>query len=289
MSIRLTPLTDPDFRPFSHRLAWLASDADGNPVGSAFLRLHNRDSIAHLADLEITVHPAERRRGVGTELLYAAAAAARDRNVQHVLAEVGADTPAYRFLVRHGFTVGLTLIYSRLDLAARLVAVAPPRGYRLATWTGVVPDELLQTFTDARTAMDDTPTGAISYGSEPWDTDRTRKAAALIEQRGEHLMTVAAIDQLTGQIVAFTELVVPGDGKGDAQNYGTAVLPGHRGQGLARCLKTKQIRWAQSRFPDLAGLLTDTVDTNTPMRHTNNALGYTPTHTNHRCLLDLSH
>ena len=29
MSIRITPLTDPDRGPSGHRLAWLASDADG--------------------------------------------------------------------------------------------------------------------------------------------------------------------------------------------------------------------------------------------------------------------
>ncbi|MFI5733070.1 GNAT family N-acetyltransferase [Kribbella sp. NPDC051587] len=288
MSIQLTPLTDPDYRPFSRRIAWLAADAAGNPVGSAFLRLHSRDSLAHLADLEITVHPAERRRGVGSQLLYAAVAAAREQHAQLVVAEIGADSPAYEFLVRHGFTIGLTLIYSRLDLRTVVAPVPPPAGYRLASWAGVVPDELLQTFTDARTAMDDAPTGAISYGADSWDTARTRQAADAVARRGEHLMTVAALDESTGEIVAFTELVVPEDGKSDAQNYGTAVRPAHRGHGLARWIKTEQIRWAQSRFPDLAGVLTDTVDTNEPMRRVNAALGYIPTHTNHRCILDLT-
>ena len=42
LSVRITPLTDPEPSPSSHRLAWLASDADGNPVGTAFLRLFTR-------------------------------------------------------------------------------------------------------------------------------------------------------------------------------------------------------------------------------------------------------
>jgi GNAT superfamily N-acetyltransferase len=287
LSIQLTPLTDPDYRPFSRRIAWLAADAAGNPVGSAFLRLHSRDSIAHLADLEITVHPAERRRGVGSQLLYAAVAAARDQHVQLVVAEVDADSPSYEFLVRHGFTIGLTLIYSRLDLKTAVPPMPPPPGYRLVTWAGVVPDELAQTFTNARTGMDDAPTGAITYGPDPWDVARTRHAAEVVAQRGEHLMTVAALDESTGEIVAFTELVVPADGKTDAQNYGTAVLPPHRGRGLARWVKTEQIRWAQTRFPDLPAVLTDTVDTNHPMRRVNATLGYTPTHTTHRCVLNV--
>jgi len=287
LNIHLTALTDPDYRPFSRRIAWLAADGAGNPVGSAFLRLHSRDAIAHLAELEITVHPAERRRGIGSRLLYAAVAAAREQNVRMIVADVGTGEPSYEFLMRHGFTIGLTLIYTRRDLAVEQPAMPPPPGYRLVTWTGVVPDELAQTFTTARTGMDDAPTGTIDYGRDVWDVARTRQAAQLIANRGEHLMTVAAIDEANGEIVAFTELVVPGDGKGDAQNYGTAVLPAHRGRGLARYLKSEQIRWAQARFPDLTGLVTDTVDTNHAMRRINAALGYLPTHTTHRCSLDL--
>ncbi|MER7201522.1 GNAT family N-acetyltransferase, partial [Streptomyces sp. NPDC000188] len=66
MSLNLTPLTDPSGGPDGRRLAWLASDTDGNPVGSAFLRLIDRDGQRHLAQLALQVHPAERRRGAGT-------------------------------------------------------------------------------------------------------------------------------------------------------------------------------------------------------------------------------
>jgi GNAT superfamily N-acetyltransferase len=80
------------------------------------------------------------------------------------------------------------------------------------------------------------------------------------------------------QIVGFTELVVGRDGKGDGQHYGTAVLRAHRGRGLARRLKVESIRWAREDHPDLAGLLTDMVDTNVTMRRLNESLGYRTTH-----------
>lgn len=96
-----------------------------------------------------------------------------------------------------------------------------------------------------------------------------------------------AADDSMGAIVDFTELVVPGDGKGDAQHYGTAVLPGHRGHGLALWMKAEQILQTRIHFPDLDALLTDTVDTNTPMRRTNTHLGYKPTAAIHRRTLDL--
>ncbi|MFD6620255.1 GNAT family N-acetyltransferase, partial [Streptomyces albidoflavus] len=66
---RLTPLDDPHATAGTRRLVWLAQDADDNPVGSAFLRLFDRDGQRHLAELTLRVHPAERRAGTGTELL----------------------------------------------------------------------------------------------------------------------------------------------------------------------------------------------------------------------------
>jgi GNAT superfamily N-acetyltransferase len=286
LSIRLIPLHDPDYRPLSRRIAWLAAQPDGTPVGSAFLRLDARRSHAHLADFDLNVHPAERRRAIGTMLLGAVVAGARDHGVRTVVSEVGADSAGDRFLQHHGFAIGLTLIYARLDLSQRVPDVPAVPGYRLVSWQGVVPDELLQTFTDARVGMADAPSGTIVAGADVWDTERTRHTAQLVQQRGDHLCVVAAVDP-AGRIVGFTEVVVPGDGKGDAQHYGTTVLREHRGHGLALWMKAAQIHQTRRFFPDLAGLLTDTVDTNAAMRRTNDRLGYRPQYTNHRRKLDV--
>ncbi|WP_432894258.1 GNAT family N-acetyltransferase [Kribbella sp. CA-245084] len=286
MSIRLIPLTDPDRRPSSYRLAWLAAEDDGTPVGSAFLRLDSRPNYSHLGEFELTVHPAERRRGIGSQLLDAVVAGARDNDAETLLTDVNVESVGDRFLEHHGFEIGLTLIYTRLDLSGAIPDVPEVPGYRLISWEGVVPDELVQSFTDARTGMDDAPTGSISVGADVWDVERTRHAAQVIAQRGDHLSVVAALDE-TGQIVGFTEVVVPGDGKGDAQLYGTAVLPAHRGRGLALWMKAAQIQETRDRFPDLDGLLTDTVETNTAMRRTNTHLGYRPGYEVNRRKLDL--
>jgi GNAT superfamily N-acetyltransferase len=144
----------------------------------------------------------------------------------------------------------------------------------------------VQTFTDARTGMADAPSGTIPAGAEVWDVARTRHAAQVIEQRGEQLSVVAVLDP-TGRMAGFTEVVVPGDGKGDGQLYGTAVLPEHRGRGLALWMKAVQIHETRRKFPDLDGLLTDTVDTNAPMRRTNDRLGYQPYLKVNRRQLDL--
>nr|WP_082534902.1 GNAT family N-acetyltransferase [Nonomuraea pusilla] len=296
MSRRITPLADPVPGPASHRLAWLAADAAGVPVGSAFLRLFTREGQDHLAELEIAVHPAERRKGVGSELLERAVAEAREQGRRRVVAATAADTPGDAFLAARGFAKVLGLTFARLDLSqaaqaaqadADAVAARARPGYRLRAWEGVVPDELAETFTASRRAMDDMQVEDADFGVVVWDVERVRAAARAVAERGDLLHTVVAVDESDGSIAGFTELVVPGDGEGDGRHYGTGVLPEHRGRGLARWMKTESVRWARERHPRLSGLLTDTADGNAAMRAVNDSLGYRPTHRELRYQLDL--
>ncbi|MFJ8096564.1 GNAT family N-acetyltransferase [Streptomyces griseofuscus] len=285
-------LTDPAHGPHGRRLAWLASHADSIPAGTAFLRLFDGGQ-EHLAELDLHVHPAERRRGVGSRLLDTAVATARGNARRRVVAQAKAGSPGDHFLAARGFRKVLTLRYTRLPLADVDTAILteiierPHPGYRLTSWQGTVPDDLAQTFAASRRAMDDMPTDDSDWGIVTWDVDRVRAAAKAVEQRGDHLHTVVAIDTSNGSIAGFTELVVPGNGAGDGQHYGTAVLPERRGHGLGRWMKAESTRQASRDYPDLGGLLTDTADSNTHMREINDGLGYTPTHTTHQHQLDL--
>ncbi|MEU9374285.1 GNAT family N-acetyltransferase [Streptomyces sp. NPDC048255] len=293
MSVHITALTDPQETPVGRRLVWLASDPDGHPVGSAFLRLFTRDGQRHLAELDVQVHPAERRRQVGTRLVGAAVQAARQEGRRSVMSQAESGSAGAGLLVANGFRAVLTLTYARLPLAdADLPALAalaekPHDRYQLSSWEGVVPDELADTFVASRRAMDDMPMGAVDYGTVVWDLDRVRAAASAVAARGDILHTVAAVDREDGTIAGFSELVIPGSGTGDAQHYGTAVLPEHRGHGLARSMKAASILQARERHPHLGGLLTDTADNNPHMRHVNDDLGYLPTHTSHEYQLAL--
>ncbi|GGX59335.1 GNAT family N-acetyltransferase [Streptomyces fructofermentans] len=292
MPQRITALTDPEPGASSRRLAWLASDDEGVPLGSAFLRLFTRTGQEHLAELELAVHLSERRQGVGTRLLEAAAAAARAQGRRSVLAQAEDGSPADLFLAARGFRRVLALTYARLsldeaDLERIDGIVARPHGdYRLVEWDGTVPDRLAAGFAASRRAMDDMPMDGTDYGTVVWDVDRVVAAAAAVAERGELLHTVA-VSTADGTIVGFSELVVPGDGRGDAQHYGTGVLPEHRGHGLGLWMKARSVRRARERHPALGGLLTDTADSNTHMRAVNDTLGYLPTHKAVEYQLDL--
>ncbi|MFF0013920.1 GNAT family N-acetyltransferase [Streptomyces sp. NPDC005374] len=293
MSFHITALTDPEATASSRRLAWLASGDDGVPLGSAFLRLFTKEGQEHLAELELAVHGAERRQGIGTRLLEAAVDAAKEQRRRSVIAQAAQGSPADLFLAARGFRQVLALTHARLPLADldRIALDAlvelPHPGYLLTEWEGTVPPALARSFADSRRAMDDMPMDGTDFGTVVWDVERVVAAAEAIARRGELLHTVAVVDAADGSVVGFTELVVPGDGLGDGQHYGTAVLPEHRGRGLARWMKAAAVRHARERHPGLAGLCTDTADGNASMRAINDALGYVPTHKAVEYQLDL--
>ncbi|RJK97509.1 GNAT family N-acetyltransferase [Vallicoccus soli] len=283
MDLRLTELLDPAAAG-GRRAVWLATAPDGRPVGVARLRLPDGPGQGHLAELDLHVHPAERRCGAGTRLLDAALGTARGAGRRSVLAQVVGGSGGEAFAAAHGFRQVLALTYVRLDLAAadlgalRAEAGRAHPGYRLVDWRGTVPDGLAGTYAASRRAMDDMPTDGADLGRLVWDVDRVRAVAQAVADRGEHLHTVAAVEEASGDVVGFTELVAPPGGRGDALHYGTAVLPAHRGRGLARWMKAAAALAAREQHPGLAGLLADTADANEAMRRVNAGLGYVPTH-----------
>jgi GNAT superfamily N-acetyltransferase len=279
MSVRLTEVSAGD------RSGWLAVAEAGHPVGTAFIR----PTAEGRAELELEVHPAERRTGIGTLLLEAAAGSAQaaDR-AELVCGPVEEGSVGEQFLVARGLRPVLRLTYTRLDLADPPLPDSEPRpGYRLVAWTGTVPDELATSFARSRRAMDDMPMDELGAAPEPWDVDRLHAVAAAVADRGDHLDTVAAVAESDGTIVGFTEVVVPADGRGEGLHYGTGVLPEHRGRGLAVWMKAEAVRRVRAAFPGLAGLVADTADGNVAMRRVNERLGYRPTHRSVVYLLDL--
>jgi GNAT superfamily N-acetyltransferase len=261
----------------SRHLLWVAP-SEGRVTGVARLRLFEGSGRAHLGEFAIHVHPDHRRRGVGTRLLKAVARAARDEKRRSLVVEASSDTSGVPFLEASGFTCVLSLSLLLLSVPdaggiEEIVHLKHP-GYRLIRWLGVVPHELAQTFAAAKSAMGDMPTGEMDYGTTTWDTDRVRDMAEVVEKRGDTLLTVAAMRDDT--IAGFTELVIPvGDGSRAIQ-YDTAVISGHRGNGLGLWVKAAMLDWLRAEWPVVQEIETDNAEDNAHMLAVNERLGFRP-------------
>ncbi|MFD0418252.1 GNAT family N-acetyltransferase [Streptomyces sp. NPDC127108] len=263
----------------SHRLTWLAVGADGGPVGVAGLRLFASPGRSHLAELELHVDPAHRRLGTGSRLLAAVVAACRAEGRRSLIVEAAADGPGEAFSERRGFRRALTLdhLLLRLDEVAEAdllkLADAEHPGYRLTGWTGAVPDDLADAFATAKNAMNDMPVGDLDFGSVAWDVDRVRAMAQVVADRGDTLLTLAAVHD-DGTLAGYTEIVLPQGAPPRGQQYDTAVVPEHRGHGLGLWVKAAMVRRLRAEHPGVVEIETDNADDNVHMLAVNHALGF---------------
>jgi GNAT superfamily N-acetyltransferase len=254
---------------------WTAEE-DGETIAVAVLRLPGGPGADRPGEIDIRVHPAHRRRGVGTRLMRVATDGLRADGRTSVIAQVLADTPAVPFLESLGFVCVLTLsgLLLRLDDLPpghidKLAAAGPANGdYRLVRWRGAVPDEYADALAKAKHAMAD----LAEYEGLPWNASRVREMARMVEKRGDDLYTVAAVQGTT--VAGFTEVVVPADAPERAAQYDTAVVPEHRGRRLGIWVKAAMLQWLAQERPEVREIETDNVGDNSHMIAVNEELGY---------------
>jgi GNAT superfamily N-acetyltransferase len=260
---------------------WLVRGSKGDPVATAVLRRDTSEAGSHLAEVEMTVHPAHRRLGIGSRLLATVTEAVTAAGCRSLVAEVAAATSGESFLATRGFRPVLRLSHLRLALddvpeQIRELPERPHPGYRLTAWSGVVPDPLAASFSAARQGMADMPVGGLDSGPPEWDEDRVRAAAETLARRGERLETVAALAEADGSVAGYTELVLPADSHFPAQQSDTTVLPAHRGHGLGLWMKAAMLRRLRAEHPDTTEIRANNADDNRHMLAVNTALGFRP-------------
>lgn len=244
-------------------------------AGVCSVRLLDEPTSRHLAEVHLEVAPAERRRGVGTRLLSAAAAAIGDAGRRTLTAEVGVGTPGCAFTEAMGFSRIHAATWLRLDLRKvdpvdlGALADAGPAGYELVRWVGRVPADLAETFAVAKNAMGEMPVS-------PWNAAAVTEMADVVAARGDDLLTVAVVHAASGAIAGFTEIVVPGGGRQEscAQQYDTLVVPEHRGHRLGLWVKAAMMRWLRTEWPRVAEIEADNAADNRYMLAVNDRLGF---------------
>src|SRR3954470_6604587 len=155
---------DQPFRPASLSLAYYRHWSDG--VRRRFVARLD-DQVAGCAVLmvpsptfayaEIFVQPDARRRGLGTALVDAVTAAARQEGITAFFGH-HADEAGAAFARTIGAVDGQRDVASEVRLReAEIPEPGAPPGWRLLSWCGAAPEELVETYARARAAIDDAP------------------------------------------------------------------------------------------------------------------------------------
>ncbi|WP_433299536.1 GNAT family N-acetyltransferase [Actinoplanes sp. CA-030573] len=287
--------------PHSTEEAILARDG-AHIIGAASYQIPQNEDLSTLY-LDLIVHPAHRRRGVGTNLLQAVEAAARRHHrtlieVETVRALAGGparDESGYRYLTARGHRPGMTSIRSRCELPVRGPLLCSPigaaadhpslcspvraaaAGYSLIQWRDAAPAELIDDLAALQTRlMLDAPTGTLSADQRSYDAARLRAQEATEQARGHRSYSTAARHDSTGRIVARTKLAFESAANTHARQRITLVEPAHRGHRLGMQIKSANHAYAQAHEPPLRFIDAWNADDNTHMRAVNTQLGFRP-------------
>jgi GNAT superfamily N-acetyltransferase len=297
----VTAADDPHGPPWSARWfrAWLEAAVEpmemwfvpGETPGSVQAWYHldlpdldNRDR----AGVDIAVHPAFRRRGIGTALLEHAArrAAENGRSVLGSAVTQGrpeAPSPGESFARRAGATAGLVdarrvLVPGKVppEQIARLRedTARAAAGYSVVTWTGPTPDAYLPGLVAVFSALNDAPRDA-DVEAHAWSAERLRERSEVVRAaRGGRYYSVAAVHDATGEMAAATQVEVAADLPEWGNQLITAVARQHRGHRLGLLVKTAIHAWLATAEPDLRRIVTWNAASNRYMISINEALGY---------------
>ncbi|WP_066461030.1 GNAT family N-acetyltransferase [Sanguibacter suarezii] len=270
----------------------------------------DRTGNTHLASFSVTVDAEHRRVGIGSALLTAAEQLATERGRTTFILdsthnrESAADDPdalvpptgsgrfsrtdpAVAFALGHGYTLEQGERYSVLHLPledpalvdrlhADAVEAAGDR-YRTVTWVDRCPDELVEQFALLATRMSTAiPLAGLDVVEDPWDAARVRDSEHIVTSTGRSMLVTAAMDQATGELVAYTAFVTPRQSELAFQED-TLVLEAHRGHRLGMLVKTVNLRELMVQHPAVRRIHTWNAEENAHMLAINVALGFQPT------------
>ena len=230
-------------RPGRHSVLLTAS-LDGRPAGAAGAEADPGEP----AEVEISVLPQYRRRGVGRAL----SRAVRERltgRAEAAQAETYSEA-GVEFGRALGMQVGNTEQRLLLDLPVDLQKLrakhgrargdrAPgdrARGVEVQSWVGACPEEVLEDWTRLSMQMEaDVPMGDLTRPAPRTDLDSLRLDERRMEEQG--WLLVRSIAQLDGVSVGYTQMFLSRHDPEIITQDDTLVDRAHRGHGVGRALK----------------------------------------------------
>ncbi|MEO5665760.1 MAG: GNAT family N-acetyltransferase [Nocardioides sp.] len=273
----VTQVTEPNEYHESHLLA--ASEG-GVVVGIAELGYSLQDN-PHLADLEVTVRPEHRRRGIGRALYAAASAQRRAAGRTSAFAEVNVvrdEGPLTFARAMGGESVHeedhLMLDLPLADERVRELTAKVVNDYEIVTWQGRCPDELIDAYAEMRTQMNqDVPVGELDWEAVVMTPERIRAGEARLAKSYD--IVVAAARRADGVLGGYS-LVYLAHGSDQVWQDDTLVMPDHRGHRLGLALKLATYAVIVAEHPERVSMHTWTDPENRAMCATNTAFGYRP-------------
>ncbi|WP_077799537.1 GNAT family N-acetyltransferase [Streptomyces sp. JHA26] len=247
------------------RFRSLVAEEDGEVIGTAQTGLVHDSPEPGQGFLNVYVHPDRVRHGAGGLLVRTAEEYLAGEGATKLFAWVLEEPAHLAFAERHGYGRRRSAHFLRLDLAGGTLPPpwSPPPGVELRTAADFADDPRPLFELDAEAAADEpSDVEAELTDYEAWLAETWRHPLL-----NRELTTVAVLD---GRPVAFSVAFTDGHGRYSTAMTGTARA--HRGEGLAKLVKTASLHRARAAGCTEAFTGNDTG--NGPMLAVNRGLGY---------------
>ncbi|GAB3272561.1 GNAT family N-acetyltransferase [Microbacterium lacusdiani] len=281
----------------------IAARVDGEPAGMAYLELDK--TTQESAEIDVSL-AAEHDDGPVADALFAEleriARESGRRILQswtihraepvedRVIPPTGAGwiplDAGYRRMVRNGYALGqvernsvfdLQGSYDAVDrLLEQALAKAGP-DYRAVWWSGATPPEYAAGYAAAIARMSsDVPVGELSAEQSVWDAERVFERDGRFAEAGTLMGVTLVIHEPTGEVAAFNELQIGPDRTRPTSQWGTLVMPEHRGRRLGAIVKCVGLRRWHEIVPESPCVSTFNAEENRYMLDVNEAVGFVP-------------
>ena len=269
--------------PGQWRAVFVARDRGGKLAGYGIAARNLKDTQnSHIRWSEIAVKPEYRRRGLGRALFgRVLESVAGQGDGLTIISETTDRVPSGEaFANAIGAKPGLPMKMNQLDLRAvdrtRIAewSRAAPKGYRLERIDDTVPDTFVKPYIEASEGINDMPRGDIAFNDWKLTDAQIRQRESFFKQAGLTWWLLLAVDERTGEGVAFTEVEFNPLDPHAIQQEGTAVVAAHRGHGIGLWLKAVMLERILAERPDSRFIRTGNANVNAQMLAINDKLGF---------------
>ena len=199
---------------------------------------------------------------------------------------IPANDPSTERMLRSGYELRQVERNSVFDLQGSYDAVdrqledalakAGP-DYRIVWWSGPVPDEYADGYARAVSRMStDVPAGDMVTEQRQWDAARLRERDARLARAGALLGVTLVVHEPTGEVAAFNDLKIGADRTRPTAQFGTLMMPEHRGRRLGAIVKCVGLRNWHEAVPESPCVSTFNAEENRYMLDVNEAVGFRP-------------
>jgi mycothiol synthase len=264
---------------------WAALSAlDGLPIANVWIGVPQTAAEQHLIEFDLLVLPTYRQQSIGRHLLAVVANIAATEHRDLLLTQTNSHVPSGAcFMQQIGARSSLASRTLQLDMTTFDHALLDTwtthaqehlTSFKLEFCAGAYPETDLVQLAKLNEAHNDSPHRSITIGHTIITPELLRQREHEMDTHGQTRWTMYVREQITGEIVGFSEVSWHKHTPEQVEQGVTGVLPAYRKRGIGHWVKAALLSKLARHLPEARFVRTGNPLSNTAMLGVNYDLGF---------------